>query len=33
MDREIGGPEAAAFVRRVDFSAPSGGSFEDAFKR
>ena len=31
MDREIGGPEAAAFVRRSDFSPASGGSFEDAF--
>lgn len=33
MDREIGGPEAAAFVRRIDFSPPAGGSFEDAFNR
>lgn len=33
MDREIGGPEAAAFVRRTDFSSPTGGSFEDAFKK
>ncbi len=33
MDREIGGPEAAAFVHRIDFSPPAGGSFEDAFKR
>lgn len=31
MDREIGGPEAAAFVRRSDFSPAAGGSFEDAF--
>jgi sugar phosphate isomerase/epimerase len=33
MDREVGAAEAAAFVRRSDFAAPSGGSFEDAFKR
>ena len=33
MDREIGGPESAAFVHRIDFAAPAGGSFEDAFKQ
>lgn len=33
MDRDQGGPEAAAFVKRTDFSPPAGGSFEDAFKR
>ena len=33
MDREVGAPESAAFVRRIDFAAPAGGSFEDAFKR
>ncbi len=33
MDREQGGPEAAAFVKGIDFSPPAGGSFEDAFKR
>ncbi len=32
MDREVGGPEAAAFVHRIDFAPPTGGSFEDAFK-
>ncbi len=33
MERTVGAPEAAAFVRRMDFPSPAGGSFEDAFKR
>lgn len=33
MEREVGAAEAAAFVRRTDFPAAAGGSFEDAFKR
>ncbi len=32
MEREFGAKEAAAFARSLDFPAPTGGSFEDAFK-
>ncbi|HVA90956.1 MAG TPA: sugar phosphate isomerase/epimerase, partial [Chloroflexota bacterium] len=32
MDREHGAPEAAAFVRRLDF-APSSVAFDEAFKQ
>ncbi|MFQ5791194.1 MAG: sugar phosphate isomerase/epimerase family protein [Acidobacteriota bacterium] len=33
MDRVQGAKEACEFVRRVDFDAPGGGSFDDAFAR
>lgn len=33
MDREFGATEACANVKKWDFPAPQGGSFEDAFKR
>lgn len=33
MDRIHGAREACEFVKRVDFDAPGGGSFDDAFSR
>lgn len=33
MDRIEGAREACAFVKRVDFEAPAGGSFDDAFAK